>query len=307
MRILRYYGRSISLIIAEPALRVLLFGTIAVLAIGCVFYRIVEGWSWVDCVYFCTITLATVGYGDIAPTTDAGKLFTVGYVIVGLGIVAMFITVLARAPLYAAQRDGGTAGWGKDRRPLRVEELARDVGIGQNPPVGYSNAMPKSESFDISTGVDLQEVDNALNQTRQELQHRFDFKNVLAEINFDRPGAKLTIHTADDFKLESIWQVMEQRLRARKVPLKNLQRGNVERAAGSTVRQEVKLAQSIETDTARNIVKFIKDKGYKKVQTQIQGDEVRVSAPSRDDLQAVIKDLREEDWGIELTFGNYRS
>ena len=167
--------------------------------------------------------------------------------------------------------------------------------------------MAKTESFDISTGVDLQEIDNALNQTRQELQHRFDFKNVLAQIDLDRPGHRFTIHTADDFKLESIWQVLEQRFRARKVPLKNLKRGNVEKAAGSTVRQEVKLAQSIDTDTARTIVKFIKDRGYKKVQSQIQGDEVRVSAPSRDDLQAVIKDLREEDWGIELKFGNYRS
>jgi uncharacterized protein YajQ (UPF0234 family) len=166
--------------------------------------------------------------------------------------------------------------------------------------------MAKLESFDISTGVDLQEVDNALNQTRQELQHRFDFKNVPAQIEFDRAGQRVTIHTADDFKLESIWQVMEQRLRARKVPLKNMKRGNVEKAAGSTVRQEIKIAQSIDTDTARKLVKFVKDRGYKKVQTQIQGDEVRVSAPSRDDLQAVIKDLREEDWGIELKFGNYR-
>ncbi len=99
---------------------------------------------------------------------------------------------------------------------------------------------------------------------------------------------------------------MEQRFRARKVPLKNMQRGNVEKAAGSTVRQEVKIAQAIESDTARKIVKFIKDRGYKKVQTQIQGDEVRVSAPSRDELQAVIKDLRDEDWGVELKFGNYR-
>lgn len=166
--------------------------------------------------------------------------------------------------------------------------------------------MAKTESFDISTGVDLQEVDNALNQTKQELRHRYDFKNVPAEIDLDRAGAKLTIHTADDYKLESIWQVMEQRFRARKVPLKNMQRGNVEKAAGSTVRQEVKIAQAIESDTARKIVKFIKDRGYKKVQTQIQGDEVRVSAPSRDDLQAVIKDLRDEDWGVELKFGNYR-
>jgi len=167
--------------------------------------------------------------------------------------------------------------------------------------------MAKTESFDISTGVDLQEVDNAVNQTKQELAHRFDFKNVLAELNLDRSAHKLTIHTADDYKLESIWQVMEQRLRARKVPLKNMQRGNPEKAAGSTVRQEIKIAQSIDNDTARKIVKHIKDRGYKKVQTQIQGDEVRVSAPSRDELQTVIKDLREEDWGVELKFGNYRA
>lgn len=166
--------------------------------------------------------------------------------------------------------------------------------------------MAKTESFDISTGVDLQEVDNALNQVKQEIVHRFDFKGVLADINLDRATHKLTIHTADDYKLESIWQVMEQRLRARKVPLKNMQRGNPEKAAGSTVRQEIKIAQSIDNDTARKIIKFVKDKGYKKVQSQIQGDEVRVSAPSRDELQGVMKDLREEDWGVELKFGNYR-
>jgi cyclic-di-GMP-binding protein len=166
--------------------------------------------------------------------------------------------------------------------------------------------MAKTESFDISTGVDLQEVDNAVNQAKQELANRYDFKGVLAELELDRSTHKLTIHTADDYKLESIWQVMEQRLRSRKVPLKNMQRGNPEKAAGSTVRQDVKIAQSIDSETARKIVKYIKDRGYKKVQTQIQGDEVRVSAPSRDDLQGVMKDLRDEDWGIELKFGNYR-
>jgi cyclic-di-GMP-binding protein len=166
--------------------------------------------------------------------------------------------------------------------------------------------MAKTESFDISTGVDLQEVDNAVNQAKQELANRYDFKGVLAELELDRSAYKLTIHTADDYKLESIWQVMEQRLRSRKVPLKNMQRSNPEKAAGSTVRQDVKIAQSIDSETARKIVKYIKDRGYKKVQTQIQGDEVRVSAPSRDDLQGVMKDLRDEDWGIELKFGNYR-
>jgi cyclic-di-GMP-binding protein len=166
--------------------------------------------------------------------------------------------------------------------------------------------MAKMESFDITTGVDLQEVDNAVNQARKELDHRFDFKNVLREIDFDRVNRKLTIRTADDFKLEAIWQALTQRLLARKVPLENMRRGKVEKAAGSTVRQEVSIIQSIDADTARSIVKFIKDQKYKKVQSAIQGEEVRVSAPSRDELQQVISDLKGEDWGIELKFGNYR-
>ena len=167
--------------------------------------------------------------------------------------------------------------------------------------------MPKTESFDISTGVDLQEVDNALNQARKELSNRFDFKGVPAEIDYDRSHHKLTIQTADDFKLEALWQVVEQRMRARSVPLKNLKRGTVQKAGGSSVRQEVNITQSIDSDTARKIVKRIKDGGYKRVQSQVQGDEVRVSAPSRDALQAVIRDLKAEDWGMELKFGNYRT
>jgi cyclic-di-GMP-binding protein len=167
--------------------------------------------------------------------------------------------------------------------------------------------MPKTESFDISTGVDLQEVDNALNQARKELSNRFDFKGVPAEIDYDRSHHKLTIQTADDFKLEALWQVVEQRMRARSVPLQNLKRGTVQKAGGSTVRQEVNITQSIDSDTARKIVKRIKDGGYKRVQSQVQGDEVRVSAPSRDELQVVIRDLKAEDWGMELKFGNYRS
>ena len=166
--------------------------------------------------------------------------------------------------------------------------------------------MPKLESFDISTGVDLQEVDNAVNQARRELTSRFDFKNVLIEIVFDRKAPRLTLHTADEFKLEAIWQALSQRFIARQVPLKNLKRGNVEKAGGSTVRQEVLITQSIDAETARAIVRFLKDQKYRKVQSAIQGDEVRVSAPSRDELQAVIRDLKAEEWGIELKFGNYR-
>ena len=166
--------------------------------------------------------------------------------------------------------------------------------------------MAKTESFDITTGVEIQEVDNAVNQARREITNRFDFKNVVAEIDFDRAAPKLTLHTSDEYKVEAIWQVLEQRFRARNLPLKNLKRGEVEKAGGNTVRQVIDITQSIDADTARKIVKFLKDAKYKKVQTSIQGDEVRVSAPSRDELQGVIADLRNEDWGMDLEFGNYR-
>jgi uncharacterized protein YajQ (UPF0234 family) len=166
--------------------------------------------------------------------------------------------------------------------------------------------MAKDESFDITTGVDLQEVDNAVNQAKREIATRFDFKNVLAEVEYDRPHAKLNVHTTNDYKLEAIWQVLVQRLVARNVPLKNVKRGEVQKAAGGTVRQEITFQQGIEPDTARAIVKFIKEQKFKKAQAQVQGDAVRVSAPSRDELQAVIKAVNGEDWGIELKFGNYR-
>jgi uncharacterized protein YajQ (UPF0234 family) len=167
--------------------------------------------------------------------------------------------------------------------------------------------MAKTESFDVSTGVDLQEVDNAVNQARKEITNRFDFKNVLAEFDYDRAAHKLTIHTTDEFKLEALWQVLSPRLIARSVPLKNLKRGAVEKASGGSVRQVISIVQSIDPETARQIVKFLKGQNYKKVQSAIQGDEVRISAPSRDELQAVIADLKGQDWGMELKFGNYRS
>lgn len=166
--------------------------------------------------------------------------------------------------------------------------------------------MAKDQSFDITTGADLQEVDNAVNQAKREIANRFDFKNVLAEIEFDRNAARINVHTADDYKLEAIWQVLLQRMIARNVPIKNLDRGNIEKAAGGTVRQQITLKQSIDTDTAKKIVKFIKDQKFKKVQAQVQGDAVRVSSPSRDELQQVIQAVKSQDFGMELKFGNYR-
>jgi uncharacterized protein YajQ (UPF0234 family) len=166
--------------------------------------------------------------------------------------------------------------------------------------------MAKEESFDITTGVDPQEVDNAVNQAKKEIATRFDFKNVLAEIEYDRRALRLDVHTADDYKLEAIWQVLVQRFLARNVPLENVRRGEPEKAAGATIRQQITFTQGIESETARKIVKFIKDQKFKKAQAQVQGDAVRVSAPSRDELQLVIAAVKREDWGIKLQFGNYR-
>lgn len=166
--------------------------------------------------------------------------------------------------------------------------------------------MAKDETFDITTGADLQEVANAVDQAKREITSRFDFKNILAEIDFDKSKANLTIHTTDEYKLDAIWQALTGRFIARSVPIQNMVRGAIQPAASSTVRQEIKLTQGIESDIAKKMVKFIKEQKYKKVQAQIQGDAVRISSPSRDELQQVITALKGEDYGIELKFGNYR-
>lgn len=166
--------------------------------------------------------------------------------------------------------------------------------------------MAKDETFDITTGCDLQEVANAVNQARKEISTRFDFKNVTAEIDYEHGQTKIGLHAADDYKLEAMWQVLSGRMIARNVPIKNMVRETPEKASQGTIRQDVNLVQGIEQDVAKKIVRFVKDQKYKKAQAQIQGEAVRVSAPSRDELQLVMKDLKAEDYGIELKFGNYR-
>lgn len=166
--------------------------------------------------------------------------------------------------------------------------------------------MAKDESFDITTGCDLQEVDNAVNQAVKEITGRYDFKGVLAEVEYDRTKGTISIHAEDRYKLDAVWDVLLGRMIARKVPVKNLKRGEPTEASGGTMRQTVTLVQGIESDTARRIAGFIRDLKMKRVQAQVQGDAVRVTGPSRDDLQAAMQALRGEDWGVELTFGNYR-
>jgi len=166
--------------------------------------------------------------------------------------------------------------------------------------------VASQNSFDISTGADLQEVDNAVNQAQKELAQRYDFKGSKASIAFDRAKASITLVADDEFRMQALFDLLQGRLIKRGVPVKNLVLGDVTPAAGSTVRREIGLTQGIAGDKAKEIVKAVKDGGFRKVQASIQGDEVRVSAPSRDELQAVIAHLRAKDFGIALKFGNYR-
>jgi uncharacterized protein YajQ (UPF0234 family) len=161
-------------------------------------------------------------------------------------------------------------------------------------------------SFDITSNVDLQEVDNALNQARKEVAQRYDFKGAKASIDFDAKESKLVLAAEDEFKVNALWEIVSTRLVRRNVPVKNLNRGAAVAAANSTVRQEITLQQGIPSDTARDIVKYLKDAKLKKVQASIQGDQLRITSGSKDDLQEVMRLLREQDFGVALQFGNYR-
>ena len=166
--------------------------------------------------------------------------------------------------------------------------------------------MATAYSFDVTSNIDMPEVDNAVNQARKEIGQRFDFKGSIAAIDLDQKAATLTLTAEDNFRLEAVWDVLQTRLIKRNVPVKNLKRGDIEPAAGSTVRQVITLQQGVSTDAARQIVKHLKDLKLKKVQASIQGDQVRVSSPSKDDLQGAMQALRAKDFGIALQFGNYR-
>ena len=166
--------------------------------------------------------------------------------------------------------------------------------------------MAKKSSFDVSTGVDLQEVDNAANQARKEISTRYDFKGTDCTIDFDRTAGVVKLEGDDAYRLTAVLQVLREKLARRKVPLKNLDQSKVEIGSLGRARQTIGLKQGIDQETGRKMVKAIKDHGFKKVQVQIQGDELRVTSPSKDELQMVMAFLRGEDWRVELKFGNYR-
>ena len=167
--------------------------------------------------------------------------------------------------------------------------------------------MAVTQSFDITTGCDLQEVDNAVNQSLKEIIQRFDFKGLKVGVELLRADNMIVVTGPDDFKIKAIWDVLQSKLVRRKVPLRNLTPGTIEDAAGGTARQEIALQQGIPIETAREIVKFVKEHKLKKIQVSIQADQVRVSSPSRDELQNVMALLRQKDFGVELDFGNLRS
>jgi cyclic-di-GMP-binding protein len=166
--------------------------------------------------------------------------------------------------------------------------------------------MPPLASFDVTTGVDLQEVDNAVNQAQKEIAQRYDFKGAKASIEFRRGDGLLVLLADSDFQMTALFDVVQSKLIKRGVPVKNLDIGELKPAGGDTVRREVKLKMALDPDTAKKVAAAIKDAKLKKIQAAIQGDQVRVSGPSRDDLQQAIALLRGKDFGVELKFGNYR-
>src|SRR6476646_11269088 len=157
--------------------------------------------------------------------------------------------------------------------------------------------MPPAASFDITSTVDFQEVDNALNQARKEVAQRYDFKGATADIVLSEKDKTLTLLTDDEMKMNALWEIVQTRLVRRGVAIKNFKKTDSEPAAGGKMRRVIAIQQGIPIEAAREIVKFIKDKKLKKVQASLQGDQVRVSSPSKDDLQQAMSALREHDFG----------
>jgi uncharacterized protein YajQ (UPF0234 family) len=165
--------------------------------------------------------------------------------------------------------------------------------------------MAAENSFDVVSKIDLQEVSNAIQQALKEIHTRFDLKNSKSDIVLEGKEA-IVLSSDDEYKLKAVNDILQNKLVKRQVPLKGLDYGAVETAAGSTVRQKVKLQQGIPIEKARDIVKLIKDSKLK-VQASIQSDTIRVSGKDRDTLQQVIALLRGKDFGIDMQFTNYRN
>lgn len=163
--------------------------------------------------------------------------------------------------------------------------------------------MAKENSFDIVSLVDLNEVTNAIQQTMKEIQNRYDFKGSSSEVTLE--GEEIVMISDDEFKMNQLKDVLLSKLIRRNVPIKNLKYGKLEPAAGGNVRMRVQLVQGIDRDVAKQINTIIKNTKLK-VKSQVQGDQIRVSGKSKDDLQQVIATLKAADLPVELQFVNYR-
>jgi uncharacterized protein YajQ (UPF0234 family) len=167
--------------------------------------------------------------------------------------------------------------------------------------------LASSSSFDVTTGVDYMEANNAVVQATKEITQRYDFKGVKVSIELDTKENKITLAAPDENRLAAIWDVLQSKLVRRQVSLKNLTPGTIVPAAGATVRQEIAIQNGLTSDIARELTKTIKDAKLKKIQASIQGDTVRISSPSKDDLQTAIAFLKQQDFGVSLKFENFRS
>ena len=164
--------------------------------------------------------------------------------------------------------------------------------------------MAAENSFDIACKVDMQEVTNALDQARREIDTRYDLKGTKNEVKLEKTDITLT--SPDEMKLKAVVDILQSKLHRRGVPLKALDYGAVEPAAGGTLRQKIAIQQGIPIEKAREIVRLIKDSKVR-VQAAIQEDQVRVSGKNRDDLQKIIALVKDRDFGIALQFTNYRN
>lgn len=164
--------------------------------------------------------------------------------------------------------------------------------------------MAKLESFDIVSKVNLQEVQNAVDQTRREVAQRYDFKGSPATVEWDGKG-EITLVAENDFRLEALVEILKMKMTRRGVAVRSLEFGKPTPASGGQVRQVVKVVQGISKEKAKEIVAAIKELKLK-VQPQIMEDQIRVQGKSRDELQAVIQALKQRDFGVELQFTNYR-
>lgn len=165
--------------------------------------------------------------------------------------------------------------------------------------------MASSHSFDIVSEVDLQEVDNAVNQSRKEIIQRYDFKGLATELDLNQKEKTLTVSTSDEFHLKSAIDILQGKLVKRGIPLKALRYGTPESAASGTVRQRITLLIGIEKEDAKKVVSLIKNSKLR-VQAQIMDDQVRVTGKDKDELQTVIAHVREADLPFAIQFTNYR-